>query len=268
MPAPPRTGQTKTVAQIKSSLLRPATTSHFEVELGMPEFIRNQLGSARQEPLLLMCDSASLPGSQLATTEISNDFTGVTERHAYRRMFDDRLDLTFYVDAENYLPIRFFEAWISFITNESTNEARGENYFYRMRYPEEYTATGLKVRKFEKDYRQSLEYEFIKSWPIAITSTPVSYDGSSLLKLNVSMTYIRYVVSPGGGFGNPNVTASGLDPFQQSQFNDNGISDFAARVTDNVVDFLTGNDAWGDAASQFVRGGINRLGSFIGNIGR
>ena len=232
MPAPPRTGQTKTVSQIKSSLLRPATSSHFEVELGMPATIRNQLGSSRQEPLLLMCDSASLPGSQLATTEISNDFTGVTERHAYRRMFDDRLDLTFYVDAEDYLPIRFFEAWISFITNESTNEARGEDYFYRMRYPDQYTSSGLKVRKFEKDYRQSLEYDFVKSWPIAITSMPVSYEGSSLLKCSVGMTYIRYVVSPGSGFGNFSTGGGVFDPFQQSRFNANGLTQTLSRFAD------------------------------------
>jgi hypothetical protein len=35
-----------------------------------------------------------------ATLEITGDYTGVTERHAYRRVYDDRIDLTFYVDAE------------------------------------------------------------------------------------------------------------------------------------------------------------------------
>ena len=35
--------------------------------------------------------------------DINNDRTGVTEKHAYRRMFDDRIDFTFYVDASNYL---------------------------------------------------------------------------------------------------------------------------------------------------------------------
>ena len=49
---------------------------------------------------------------------------------------------------------------------------------------------------------------------------------------------------------------------------DNGISDLAARVTDNVLDFVTGNDAFGDSASEFVRSGINRLGRFLGNLGK
>ena len=57
----------------------------------------------RQDQLNLLCAEASLPGSQLATTELTGDFTGVTERHAYRRMYDDRIDLTFYCDADQYL---------------------------------------------------------------------------------------------------------------------------------------------------------------------
>ena len=37
---------------------------------------------------------------------------GVTEKHVHRRIFDDRIDLTFYVDAGLYQPIRFFEEWM------------------------------------------------------------------------------------------------------------------------------------------------------------
>ena len=70
----------------------------------------------------MSCCEASLPGSQLATLENNNDRTGVTEKHAYRRQFDDRIDLTFYVDAENYTAIRFFEGWISYIMNEDQDD--------------------------------------------------------------------------------------------------------------------------------------------------
>ncbi len=252
--------RTKSIAQIKSNLLRPATTSHFELELGLPTDLRRQLGT-REERLLLMCAEATLPGSQLATTEINNDFTGVTERHAYRRMFDDRIDLSFYVDAENYIPIRFFESWISFITNENSRDALNENYFYRMRYPDTYTSTGLKVKKFEKDYRQLLEYEFVKSWPIAITSMPVSYDGSQLLKCNVSLTYIRYVVKPGGGFGGFSSPSVGnvFDPFSQSIFNTNALTNIGANLADSAVTRLTGSNFLGDIAG-------NVAGNLLGNL--
>ena len=107
----------RTIQDIKTNLLRPALTSHFEVVIeppsgGFEKFLEDNgvpWTTGNRSKLWLMCSEATLPGSSLATHEINNDFTGVTERHVYRRIYDDRIDLTFYVDAENYLPIRFFE---------------------------------------------------------------------------------------------------------------------------------------------------------------
>ena len=101
-------GKVRSVSKIKSDLLRPALTSVFEVEVPIPNL---SPGLQTNDTLNLMCSEASLPGSSLATMEINNDFTGVTERYAHRKVFDDRLDLTFYVDASEYLPIQFFETW-------------------------------------------------------------------------------------------------------------------------------------------------------------
>ena len=80
------------------------------------------------------------------------------------------------------------------------------NYFYRMRYPRGdgksgkngyISPQGLSITKFEKDYNKGkvLQYKFINSFPLQINSIPVSYDTSDLLKCNVSMTYIRYIVN-------------------------------------------------------------------------
>jgi hypothetical protein len=100
----------KGVDRIKASLLNPALTSHFDVYIGLPPALPGYLrqngldyNSVVQEQIQLSCTEASLPGSSLATHEINGDFTGVTERHAYRRVYDDRIDLTFYVDAQDYL---------------------------------------------------------------------------------------------------------------------------------------------------------------------
>ena len=216
----------KSVDDIKSSLLRPSLTSHFYVEIPVPSQGANSDSFKQklqengvswptkdQDTINLLCSEAVLPGSSLATFEVNNDRTGVTERHVHRRMFDDRIDLTFYVDAGNYLPIKFFETWIDFITSGATdNDGASQsaiNYFYRMNYPNDYTADqGLKVIKFERDtYRSSskggynrptgsvLEYNFVRAFPLSIASMPVSYDASSLLKCTVSMSYIRYVVT-------------------------------------------------------------------------
>ena len=226
----------KSIDDIKSSLLRPSLTSHFYVEFALPgaqgstsEFNKKLQSngisfSTTQETLNLLCAEASLPGSSLATLEINNDRTGVTERHAHRKFFDDRIDFTFYVDVENYLPIIFFESWIDYASGAGTtvdfvssdrNTLPNKNYYYRMNYADDYTADqGLKVYKFERDYGkgkpigqgnpkwsptgQYLEYEFFRSFPIAINSMPVSYEAANLLKCTVSMNYIRYTVQRSG----------------------------------------------------------------------
>ena len=216
------------VSDIKSNLLRPATTCHFEVSIPLPGSINSPArsifkkweGVGKQDKINLMCSEASLPGSSLATFETNNDRTGVTERFVHRRIFDERIDLTFYVDAGLYQPIKFFEEWIDYITGAATtrdfataadnrNDLKDPNYFYRMRYPNDYiSGQGMTITKFEKDpsslqtqdpddreYSSAeLKYEFIRSYPLSITSMPVSYDGSSLLKCSVSMTYVRYII--------------------------------------------------------------------------
>ena len=229
----------KTIADIKLNLLRPALTSHFAVTIpkpggGFDGFLKDNgitLTSLNRGKLNLMCSEAVLPGSNLATFEINDNFHGVTERHAYRRIYDDRIDLTFYVDAENYLPIRFFETWMKYIVDESMNPQteRGNKgsihneYFYRVRYPEGtngYTSSQvLTVTKFERDYKQNLEYRFIRSFPISINSMPVSYDSSSLLKCTVSMSYIRYALVQGSASESSAESNFNLTPQQLANIN-------------------------------------------------
>ena len=258
----------KSMSQIKTNLLRPALTSHYGVTIGIPAVLRPMLSGFMkngQEQLNLSCSEAILPGSNLATMEINDNFTGVTERHAYRRVFDDRVNLTFYVNAENYLPIRFFEAWQSYIMNEGqtaeNHTPKNKNYSYRVNYPDGdkgYTATGLTITKFERDYRGSLTYEFIKSYPISISAMPVSYDTSGLLKCTVSMTYLRYVVAQTDQFGmgnqekptsseNPNSTTpkSAWTSFDESVIGQDFSKYFNPDKTNSLFNQpLTGDQGW------------------------
>ena len=254
----------RNVSTIKSTLLAPATTSHFDVEIGFPSGslgakLRGILGGTtlQQDRLNLMCSEAVLPGSSLATTEVNNDYTGVTERHAYRRIYDETIDLSFYIDAANYLPVQFFETWISEILNEDQEEAISPNYTYRAKYPDDYmNEQGLKIIKFEKDLNSQLQYTFIRSYPRSITSMPVTYDGSSLLKCSVQMSYIRYVMRAITNTSRKTVIG---DPFQQAAFNSNGLSNLAATIADNAIDRLTGNDFLGDVAGGLARRAVGNL---------
>jgi hypothetical protein len=215
----------RTIADIKSKLLHPALTSHFEVKIQKPPGLSGPNGEKylsdnrvvyNQDKLNLLCSDAILPGSQLATHSISGDFHGATHKHAYKRLYDDRIDLSFYVDAENYLPIRFFEAWIKYISGEQINSAPGRpgteksEYFYRMNYPKQYICNqGFEVIKFERtgngnNYTgKQMVYKFVDVFPLSVNSMSVSYDASSLLKCTVAFSYVRYFISPATADGPP-----------------------------------------------------------------
>ena len=185
----------RSIGQIKSALLRPSLTSKFSVEIQSPPGVQD-FNSTTKDEFHMSCSEASLPGVSLNTQEITDDRHGVTERNAYRRMYDDRIDLTFYVEGRDYMQIRYFENWINFITGEnSVNERASRAYNYRVKFPNDYKSL-MKVSKFEKeDDRERLTYNFIDSYPIAINSMPLSYSSTDLLKCTVSMTYLRYIVT-------------------------------------------------------------------------
>ena len=265
--------EVSSISQIKSNILRPALTSQFIVQIPTPSnsvvgrVLSNVLGS-EQEKLNLLCCETSLPGSSFATSEQNDDRTGVTERHAYRRIYDRTIDFSFYVDAEDYLPIKFFETWMSVVAGEDGVErnrtnTKSQNYYYRFRYPDDYRAKeGLKIMKFERDlYTQTkrpniledivnivagtdftsidtkrtgsrIEYEFMNAFPIAINSMPVSYETSRLLKCTVSMSYTRYILD--------DISFDSSDQSLGSFSDPNSILSRAARdlPTPDISDFL------------------------------
>ena len=82
-----------------------------------------------------------------------------------------------------------------------------------MNYVDDYATESLRIVKFERDFdgsfkgnngivngtQNGLTYNFVRAFPIAVASMPVSYDASSLLKCTVSMSYIRYYITNGIG---------------------------------------------------------------------
>ena len=192
----------KVLADLKASILSPALTSHFQCWFYPPPQVRSLLeGDERDDRFIsLSCSEASLPGTSLATNEMINDHTGVTERHAYRRQYDTTSSFTFYVD-HDYTMLTFFEKWIGFIVNEPNLDLsersefglNRDDYFYRVNFPKEYQ-TAIYIKKFEKDYNNGkmLQYKFLKSYPVSIDSMPVTYEASQVLKCTVNFNFSRY----------------------------------------------------------------------------
>jgi hypothetical protein len=197
MPAPKP--QPVKMFQVKEKLLRPALTSNFECYI--PQTNISDVDQYYDTQLLsLSCYETSLPGSSLMTNEATDDYTGITQRFVYRKAYDQTIDLNFYVDhrdSQGYKIILFFESWIRYITNDDNNN-ENNNFNYRVKYPDE-TDTGYRkeiyLTKFERDFKGNvLTYKFLKAYPIAMSSMPVSYQNSDLLRCRVSFNYDRYIV--------------------------------------------------------------------------
>ena len=200
-----------TVSSIKSRLLNVAQSSLYRVTLSVPQAVRDtlSLSSFDYDNINLLCSEASLPGSSLTTHEVNNDYHGVTEKMAYRRLYDETIGLTFYVDRD-YKVIEMIEGWLDYISGVDNKRTYKNPYVsYRMAYPSSYKAN-MFLTKFEKDHfsrdfsetrggsrttsRTVLDYTFVNAFPLSLTAIPVSYDGSEVLKCSASFNFIRYVM--------------------------------------------------------------------------
>jgi hypothetical protein len=186
------------ISDFKPLFTNLAQTSHFQVIFGgLPGQLLAYLYLRGVEPRFiaenagLLCFSASLPGSSFATADVNNNFTGVNERVAHRRIFTE-IGLEFYVDRD-YRTLKFIEHWMEFISGGSNADPYREGYYFRMQYPEAYKSNTTKIIKFDRDYNREIEYNFFGLFPLALNSTPVSYNGSDVLRISATFNYERYV---------------------------------------------------------------------------
>ena len=148
------------------------------------------------EDLGLYVTYAVLPGSSFADVEVSGDRQGITERMPFKRIYDDAT-LTFMVD-KDYKVVKYFEAWTQLINPlHGDTDGKADNQVMTLNYPKDYKCT-MSVVKFNKDFFHRgggyVYYCFVRSWPLSISSVPVNYDSGSILKLNVTFRYERYVM--------------------------------------------------------------------------
>ena len=177
-----------------------AQTSQFLVKFALPYSTRSGLRSYLRrkgvndrfvvEDAGLLCSDAVLPGSALASVDTRGDYQGVIERFAHTRNFT-QITLEFYVDNE-YKSMKFLEHWMEFITGAISDPA-DDTYFYQLHYPSEYKSNDTRIVKFERNYKQFLEYRFIGLFPLSLNSTRVSYQGSQVLKASCNFSFDRYV---------------------------------------------------------------------------
>ena len=208
-----------------------AQTNHYLVKFGLPpgtvydaNTLKGHLRSKgidtrfQLDDVGLLCSSASLPGSAFATINTVGDYQGVVERFAHTRNYT-QISLEFYVD-NLYKSLKFLEHWMEYIGGASQPNLTDNAYHYRMRYPEDYKSNETKIVKFERNYRQFLEYKFIGLFPMSLNSTRVSYEGAQVLKATCNFSYDRYIAGETTSFSFDKGTALNNADFnlQKSQY--------------------------------------------------
>jgi len=199
----PKYPRVKKTEQIRGLFQRVATTNHYEVffsGFGALQRLRGYISSRSprvtnffiSRDLGLLCNSAELPATTMATAQVEGQRMGIVEKMAHSRVFTD-VSFTFYVDNQ-YRTLEFFELWHEFIASGSNNEVDRSNiaYYHRMQYPDEYKVDTIKIQKFDKDHFRSVEYNFLNCFPVSISSMPVAYDGNQVLECQVTFAYDRY----------------------------------------------------------------------------
>jgi len=198
-------------SELKSRILHVAQQSVYQVKLQPPAEVVAYLNSGSRglnysqsgEDVELMCSDVQLPGSDLITHDVTNDYAGVDEKLAYRRSYTN-VAFTFMVN-RRYDVIEMFDGWIDYISGMSEDQTQFANRYasYRVAYPNDYRSDGVYITKFEKDVgsdnassytdRMAIEYNFIGAYPISINPTAVGYGNKDVLKYTVNMNFIRYV---------------------------------------------------------------------------
>ena len=196
----------KKISQILPKFQNVAQTSHYLVKFGLPSSgkLRRHLKVRgidyrfHTDDIGLLCSGAVLPGSTFATTVVNGEFQGVTETIPHTRNFT-RMKLEFYVDNE-YKALKFLEHWMEYITGGSNAEQMDNAYNFKLNYPLDYRSQSTKIVKFEKNYKQSLEYNFRGLYPVALDSTRVQYQNSNVLKASCAFAYDRYICGKASSF--------------------------------------------------------------------
>jgi len=184
---------------VSFSALNTAITRHLSGYIGIDnvvEFLSRKSG--------LLCSEASLPTSSFATGEVKDNFMGIPQEFAHTRIYTD-IDFTFYVD-NDYTNLMIFEGWMDYISSAGEIGELNENYYRRLRYPDEYKVQSMFISKFEKNYSSQIDYQFINAFPKTMTAIPVSYGEADLLKVSVSFNYDRYIMNPKGYFKKSNAS--------------------------------------------------------------
>ena len=167
------------ISKVKSTGL--AKTNRYRVTIATPIVMTSLMNSGRL--ITLFCESTSLPGQVISTTEQRID--GETREFYYKRLYSN-VSMSFYID-NNFEIKRFFDVWTNSILNTQNKVVS----YYKDYISPTITIDVLPIESDIATYSMTL-YE---AYPNNIYPIKLSADSRDVAMIGVNFTYKYYITS-------------------------------------------------------------------------
>jgi len=153
------------------------------------------LGDFISDPrdMFLLCQSASLPGKRITTTESTHNHNRTKKPYS---MMTEEVTMSFLLTNDYYVK-RYFDMWQNMIIDDS-----GDHYktMYKRDYSTDVTIQQLST---SNDFIPGYSVQLLNAYPIQVSSVELSNGGDGLLEVSVTWEYDNWkTVGLTDGFSN------------------------------------------------------------------
>jgi len=153
------------------------------------------LGDFISDPrdMFLLCQSASLPGKRITTTEATHNHNRTKKPYS---MMTEEVTMSFLLTNDYYVK-RYFDMWQNMIIDDS-----GDHYktMYKRDYSTDVTIQQLST---SNDFVPGYSIQLLNAYPIQVSSVELSNGGDGLLEVSVTWEYDNWkTVGLTDGFSN------------------------------------------------------------------
>ena len=167
------------ISKVKSTGL--AKTNRYRVTIATPALMTGFMNSGRL--ITLFCESTSLPGQVVATTE--HNVMGEHREFPYMKKYDN-ITLSFYID-NNFEVKGFFDNWLNSVSNTQNKITS---------YYKDYIAPTVLIEVLPMDSEVSTySITLHEAYPKGISPIQLSADSRDIAKIGVSLNYKYYTTS-------------------------------------------------------------------------
>ena len=148
--------------------------NRYSIEMNLPKSVK--YGEYDYKKMLLLCESAQLPGLNINTAQIRT--VGEIREMPYEFNYDP-VQLSFYVDGDMIIK-GIFDEWAKSIQN---NDTRTFNYY------KDYTSAVVSIYVEDLTDKRKYVVELYEVYPKNVSAVQLGYDQKDVMKMTVSLAY-------------------------------------------------------------------------------